>query len=186
VRAVFLDRDGVINPDPGWISAPEQLELYSHTAESIRRLNRAGFLVVVITNQSVVARGKCSREAVEEIHQHLQQLLAEHGAHLDAFYVCPHHPDFDDEPCSCRKPSPELILRAMDDFGIEAAESVMVGDKASDMEAGRHAGLYTILVTAEPSIPPEHADQSVSADLMVLDLAEAVTHILGVSQPWGR
>lgn len=182
VKAVFLDRDGVINPDPGWINSPEQLQLFPFTGPAIRRLNENGFLVVVVTNQSVVARGRCSLETVETIHQHLRDLLAQHNAHLDGIYVCPHHPKFDPQPCTCRKPSPELVLRAMKELKIEAEGSVFVGDKMSDIEAGRRAGIRTIMVTTGEA--PDEA--TTSPDLVVANLEEAVDRILDPDPRWAR
>jgi D-glycero-D-manno-heptose 1,7-bisphosphate phosphatase len=144
-RAAFLDRDGVLNIDFGYVADPEQLVLVEGAASAVRLLNRAGYLVVVVSNQSGVARGYFQSSAVEAFHEHLQARLAAEGAHLDAVYWCPFHPDgsvtefrADHED---RKPRPGMILRAIKDLDIEATESFLVGDKNIDIQAAVAAGI---------------------------------------------
>lgn len=144
-KAVFLDRDGVINVEKGYLHRVEELEFIPGAAEAVRLLKDAGFLVIVVTNQSGVARGFYSLREVEQLHRHMEQELAACGARVDAWYVCPHHPDHDG-PCSCRKPLPGLLLQAANDFRIDLAGSYLVGDKLSDLEAGLAAGCRAILV----------------------------------------
>ncbi|MBQ2315110.1 MAG: HAD-IIIA family hydrolase [Treponema sp.] len=147
-RAVFLDRDGTLNRDAGFISDCTQLELLPGTAAAVRRLNEAGILAIVVTNQPVIARGEASFEQLQEIHNKLETLLGREGAYLDAVYCCPHHPDkgFAGErpdykiPCSCRKPQPGMLLQAAADFNIDLAASCMAGDTERDVQAGKNAG----------------------------------------------
>ncbi len=152
--AVFLDRDGTLNREVDHLSRPEQLLLHEGAAEAVRRINRTGMLAVVATNQPVVARGDVSSAGLKQIHARLEALLGEGGAYLDRIYVCPHHPDkgFLGEvrelkvECDCRKPKTGLIDAACRDLQIRRASSWLVGDTAADIEAGRRAGLRTVLV----------------------------------------
>lgn len=144
-RAVFLDRDGVINVEKGYLHRVEELEFIPGAAEAIRLLKEAGYLVVVVTNQSGVARGYYSLGDVAILHRHMERELAARGAVVDAWYVCPHHPDHGG-PCSCRKPLPGMLLQAAADHRIDLAGSYLVGDKSSDLEAGLAAGCRAILV----------------------------------------
>jgi len=143
--AVFLDRDGTIIEETGYISDPEKVTLLVNVASSIARLNRKRVPVVVISNQAGVARGLFSVEDIETVNQKLRELLAVHGASLDAIYYCVHHPDYDVE-CDCRKPKPGLLLKAAEEHDIDLARSFMIGDKLTDIQAGRAAGTYTIFV----------------------------------------
>jgi len=144
-KAVFLDRDGVINVEKGYLHRIEDLEFLPGAPEAIRLLKEAGFLVIVVTNQSGVARGYYSMEAVTLLHRHMADALAARGASVDAWYVCPHHPEHGDE-CSCRKPLPGMIEQAAADFRIDPARSYMIGDKSSDVAAGLAAGCRSLLV----------------------------------------
>lgn len=153
-RAVFLDRDGTVNQYKGYITNPDDIELIPGAAEAISYFNRSGFLVIVVTNQPVIARGECSYETLNEIHKKLEVLLGEKGAYVDAIYYCPHHPDkgYDNERaelkirCECRKPAPGLILKAKSDFNINISESFMVGDTMRDIQTARNAGCIPILL----------------------------------------
>jgi D-glycero-D-manno-heptose 1,7-bisphosphate phosphatase len=148
--AAFLDRDGVINVDHGFTHRPEDLAFTPTAVAGIRALNRAGYLAIVVTNQSGVARGLYSCADVERFHDHLQQRLAREGAHIDAFYYCPYHPagsvaafaiDHED-----RKPRPGMLLRAMREWPIDRAGSFMIGDRQSDLDAAAAAGIPGFLV----------------------------------------
>ncbi len=150
--AAFLDRDGVINVDDGYTFRPADLLFTPTAAAGIRRLNEAGWLAIVVTNQSGVARGLYGTADVEAFHAHMAAELARAGARLDAFYYCPFHPDgsvpafaraHDD-----RKPGPGMILRAMREWPVDPARSVLVGDKASDMEAAARAGIAGVRVSS--------------------------------------
>lgn len=149
-RAIFLDRDGTLNPDPGYISNPEQFELFSGVGQALLRLQQAGYLLVLITNQSGIARGLFNHSQLGAVHEKLEQLLAKDGVRLSGIYYCPHHPDFPDAEgvaaCDCRKPAPALIHRAIEDLKIDPENSFMVGDKVSDVELGLNAGVTPIFI----------------------------------------
>ncbi len=159
-RAVFVDRDGTLNIHKGFITKPEDIELIEGTESAVSELNKMGFLVIVITNQPIIARGDCTEGELFEIHKRLETLLGQGGAFLDAIYYCPHHPDsgFRNErkelkiKCDCRKPAPGLILKARDDFNIDLSKSFMVGDSLRDVESGQNAGCTSILVGDEACV----------------------------------
>ena len=141
--AVFLDRDGTINEEQEYPDRLEQISVFPQAAPAIRRLNEAGLKVVVVTNQSGVARGYFPLAFVQEVQRYLNQHLAAGGARLDGLYVCPHHPE---AGCSCRKPKPELLLRAARDLDLDLAHSYLVGDRYQDLETAANAGVKGILV----------------------------------------
>lgn len=136
-KAVFMDRDGVIIEQVAYLSSPEQVALIPGAAEALRLIHSRGDAAVVISNQSGVGRGYFGVEAVEAAHARIQELLAPCGEKVDAFYYCPHAPE---EHCRCRKPLPEMILRAAKEHGIDVASSLMLGDRMSDLECGVNAG----------------------------------------------
>ena len=136
-KAVFLDRDGVIIEQVAYLSRPEQVALIPGAVEALRLIHRQGDLAVVISNQSGVGRGYFKTTDVDAVHDRIQELLAQSGEKVDEFRYCPHAPD---EACSCRKPSPEMILRAAERFGIDVRASLMLGDRMSDLECGVNAG----------------------------------------------
>ena len=148
--AVILDRDGVLNVDHGYVGDAARLEWIAGARRAVRRLNEAGLLVIVATNQSGVARGMFDVSAVERLHGVMEKALAAERARIDAFYVCPYlpeapvaafaHPDHPD-----RKPNPGMILRALADWNIDPARALMIGDKNSDLEAARRAGIEGVL-----------------------------------------
>ncbi len=141
--AVFLDRDGTINEEVDFPDRLSQIRVFPEVAPAIRGFNEAGLKVVVITNQSGVGRGYFPLSFVHEVHQYLNERLAGGGAHLDGLYVCPHHPD---EGCPCRKPKPELLLRAARELDLDLARSYLVGDRYLDIETAANAGVKGILV----------------------------------------
>lgn len=148
-RAVFLDRDGTLNVEKEYLYRIVDFEFIPGTVEAIRLLNDAGFLVVVVTNQSGVARGYYTEEDVESLHRHIAAELQKSGARVDAWLYCPHHPDGRGSyslPCSCRKPLPGMLKEAARRYDIDLASSVMIGDKLADISAGQAAGCRTILV----------------------------------------
>ena len=136
-KAVFLDRDGVIIEQVAYLSKPEQVALVPGAVEALRLIHRRGDLAVVISNQSGVGRGYFTAADVDAVHDRIQELLAQSGEKVDEFRYCPHAPD---EACSCRKPSPEMILKAAERFGIDVRASLMLGDRMSDLECGVNAG----------------------------------------------
>lgn len=148
-RAVFLDRDGTINQEKEYLYRFEEFEFVPGAPEAIRRLNEAGFLVVVVTNQSGVARGYYNEEDVEVLHRHIAAELMQAGARVDAWLYCPHHPSGRGSyslPCNCRKPLPGMLFEAARRFDIDLEDSVMIGDKRADIEAAIAAGCRPILV----------------------------------------
>lgn len=148
--AVFLDRDGTINEDIGYVSKPEELIIYPWAAEAIRLINRAGLKTIVVTNQSGVARGMYTEETLGEIHRKLITELSREGARIDAVYYCPHHPRIGDArykmECECRKASPGMLNQAAREHDLDLAQSFVVGDKASDINLATNAGAKGVLV----------------------------------------
>ena len=159
-KCIFLDRDGTLNVYKGFLTDIEELELIPGTAEALKCINSSEYLAIVITNQPVIARGECSVQELEEIHNKLETLLGKEGAYIDALYYCPHHPDkgFEGErpeykiECGCRKPKPGMLLKAAEDYNIDLSQSIMIGDGKNDMEAGKAAGCQTILVDEQNTL----------------------------------
>ena len=143
--AAFIDRDGTINIEVHDLNRVEQLYLIPRAGEAIARLNQAGYPVIVITNQSAIARGLLTETGLSAIHRELKRQLSAYNASIDAIYHCPHHPDGRDN-CTCRKPAPGMILRAASEHNIDLAGSIMIGDNATDLEAGWNAGCRAALV----------------------------------------
>ena len=143
--AVFFDRDGVLNHDTGYVHTAEAFVWTDEAMAAIGQVNAAGWLAIVVTNQSGIARGHYGPEAVNALHQWMQAELRRHGAHIDAFYYCPHHVDGVvaelAADCACRKPNPGMLLAAFEDWGVDRERSFLIGDKASDLEAARRAGI---------------------------------------------
>jgi D-glycero-D-manno-heptose 1,7-bisphosphate phosphatase len=139
-KAVFLDRDGTINVDKHYVYKPEDFEFISGVPQAIKSLNDKGYKVIVISNQSGIARGFYTASDVEKLHGYVDGELAKQGAKIDAYYICPHHPDFTGE-CECRKPKTGLVDMAVREFDVDVSLSYMVGDKESDEECARAAGL---------------------------------------------
>lgn len=185
--AVFLDRDGVINKEVSHLSDPAQMELISGAAEAIRRLNEAGFLVIVVTNQSVIARGECTPDALRLIHNKMETLLGRKNSWIDALYFCPHHPDtgFAGEvpelkiDCDCRKPKTGMFDQAVQDWNISLSGSYGVGDSRRDVIAARRMGIVPIGVKTGHGC--RDCDALESPDWLVEDLREAVDIILASS-----
>ena len=156
-KAVFLDRDGTLNKYCGFVRQASQIELTDGAAEALTEINKSGYLAIVVTNQPVIARGECTLEELNRIHNRLETLLGEAGAWLDDIFFCPHHPEkgFAGErteykiQCDCRKPKPGLLLRAAEQYNIELSESYMVGDSGTDIIAGKAAGCRSIYIGQE-------------------------------------
>jgi len=175
-RAVFLDRDGTIVEDPGFLHEPGKVRLLPGAAQAIRRLNDSGRLVVVVTNQSGIARGRYDVAAYQAVQRRLAELLAAHGARLDGAYFCPHHPEVSG-PCDCRKPGVKLFRDAQADLGLDLARAVWVGDRLSDVAPAQALGGRGILV--ETGHGAAHRDQArVLGVTVVPDLAAAATEIV--------
>jgi D-glycero-D-manno-heptose 1,7-bisphosphate phosphatase len=148
--AVFIDRDGCLTEEVGYVNHPSRIRLLPRSAEAVERLNRAGVPAVLVTNQSGIAKGYFSEETLRLVNAELVRQLAQGRATLDGVYVCVHHPREGEPPyrarCGCRKPRPGLLLKAAADLGLDLASSVMVGDKLSDVAAGQAAGAAGVLV----------------------------------------
>ena len=145
-KAVFLDRDGVINKNKDdYVKNIDELEIIPNIEKSIKKLNETNFLVIVITNQSIINRGLTSLLNLKKIHQKIQKHLNDNDAHFDDLYFCPHTPN---ENCFCRKPNPGLLLQAIKEHDIDSKRSWMIGDRESDIVAGKKAGCKTILITS--------------------------------------
>ena len=185
-RAFFLDRDGVLIEDVDLLTNASQIRLLPGVAEALQTIHQHGYLTIVVTNQTVIARGLIDEAELGRLHDHLGEQLVKAGApHVSAFYVCPHHPHADVAryrvECACRKPKPGLLERASDEMGIDLSMSFMIGDRLSDIVAGRRAGCTTALVESGahraspivgmPSDPP-------APDHRFADLREAVDSLL--------
>jgi D-glycero-D-manno-heptose 1,7-bisphosphate phosphatase len=148
--AVFIDRDGTLTEEVGYVNHPSRVRLLPRSAEAIRRLNAAGLAAVVVTNQAGIARGYFSADVLRATNEALVEQLKDAGAHLDGIYVCPHHPTEGAPPyravCDCRKPAPGLLRRAAAELDLDLSASVMVGDKASDLVPARTVGARGVLV----------------------------------------
>lgn len=171
-RAVFLDRDGTIAPDANYCSRPEDFNVFPEAAEAVKLINRAGFKTIVITNQSGIARGYFSEEALAGIHGKMLDELEEGGAGIDAIYYCPHHPD---DGCQCRKPGTLLFRRAAEEHDIDFDGSFMVGDTQMDIDAARTVGCRPVLVTTGPR---RGSDVTDPADYTAGSLLEAAQWIV--------
>ena len=164
MRALFLDRDGTLMVDTGYVRDPADVALLPGAAEVLREARRLGFAIIVVSNQSGVARGIITPAALAEVERRFEELLAHEGAGIDAVHFCLHGPD---DGCRCRKPGADLLLQAASARGIDLERSIMVGDRESDVLAGKGAGCTTVLVhggkaSASPS-PPTAADESVAS-----------------------
>ncbi len=188
--AVFLDRDGVLVEDRGLLIDAAELHILPGVPSALRRLKESGFRLIVVSNQTVVARGMITPEGVEAIHAQLLPLLEEAGApRLDAIYFCPHHPNADLPEyrivCDCRKPQPGILLRAAEEHHLDLSASFMVGDRMTDVAAGAAAGCRTVLLKRpEDETPPETTAEPPEGwrqpDCVCPDLSAAVDWILAV------
>ena len=183
--AVFIDRDGTLTEEVGYVNHPSRLRLLPRSAEAIRRLNEAGIPAVVATNQAGIARGYFSEDVMHAVHERLVEQLKDAGAHLDGLYVCPHHPTEGVAPfradCDCRKPKPGLLVRAARDLDLDLSRSLMVGDKASDLLVAGPVGARAILVLTgygRGEWEYRRAHFAVTPDHVAADLLDAVEWVL--------
>jgi UDP-N-acetylmuramoyl-tripeptide--D-alanyl-D-alanine ligase len=144
-KAIFMDRDGVVNEEVSYLSNPNDFRFIEGSIEAMRILKNLGYLLIVITNQAGIARGYFTEKALEKIHQKMRRSLEENDITLDDIYYCPHHPNFTG-PCECRKPQPGMILAAAKKYDIKLDQSYMVGDTLKDIETGYNAKVKTVLV----------------------------------------
>ena len=186
--AVFLDRDGTINEEVGYLDSLDKFNVIPSAYEAIRLINESGMKVVVISNQAGVARGFFTEDFVKITHEHLENALRQKGAYIDNFYYCPHHPTEGIEPyrrdCNCRKPAPGMLLRAAQDLNIDLTKSYLVGDRFRDMEAAKKAGVKGVLVKTGygqellQDDGPDKATEEGKPDFIAADILEAVKWIL--------
>lgn len=173
-RAVFLDRDGTIMEDSICVGEVEHVVLIPRATQALKRLQDAGYKIFIITNQSGVGRGYFTREAVESIHAHLNEQFGRAGVQFDRYYVCPHHPE---DNCDCRKPKPKFLLDAAREYGLDLSRCFMIGDRASDLQAGVNAGARSVLVLTGAG-RETLANQEAQPDHVANDIAEAAAWIL--------
>lgn len=184
-RAVFMDRDGTISEEIGYVNHPARYRVFPYSAEAVRLINEAGWLAVLVTNQAGVARGYFTEDLIGAVHDRLRQELEREGAHLDAVYYCAHHPSVGESPyrmdCDCRKPKPGLIRRAASEFDIDLSQSWMIGDRYSDMELAHNAGVRACFVLSgygRGEWEYQRANWKHEPDLVAEDLLEAVKKIV--------
>lgn len=184
--AVFIDRDGTISEEVGYINHPSRFQLFPFAAAAIKLLNNQGWLAVIITNQAGVARGYFSEAMIQTVHENLRQSLNQSGARVDAIYYCAHHPSVGEPPyrkdCECRKPKPGLIKQAAKDLDIELERSWMIGDRYGDIELAHNAGVHSGLVLSGYGRGEwEHQRDSwrYQPELVAENLLEAITSIIG-------
>lgn len=139
-KAAFFDRDGTINVDVGYLHRIEDFKFIPGMPEFIKKFNDEGYKVIVLTNQAGIARGYYTEEDMQKLHRYINEQLAKIGAHIDAFYFCPHHPDITG-PCNCRKPKTGMLEKAIKDFDIDVTKSVLFGDQPWDVECGERCGV---------------------------------------------
>ena len=173
---VFLDRDGTLMRDVNYIGKPEQVELLPGAAQAVRRLNHARWPVIVVTNQSGIARGYYTSSDYERVRSELDAQLAAAGARLDATYMCPHHPDFGDA-CECRKPGTLLFRQAAQSHDLDLARSWYVGDRLRDVEPAKALGGHGILIAGQET-PAEDVRRARQEFAVVASLDEAVSRII--------
>jgi D-glycero-D-manno-heptose 1,7-bisphosphate phosphatase len=185
-RAVFMDRDGTISEEVGYVNHPSRYRVFPYAAEAVSLINREGWLAILVTNQAGVARGYFPEDMITKVHSILSEELAAGGAHLDAIYYCSHHPSVGSPPyrldCDCRKPKPGLIQQAAREFDIDLENSWMIGDRYSDVEMARRAGVKAGFVLSGYGHGEWEFQRSTwptEPDIVVPDLLEAVKTILG-------
>lgn len=175
-RAVFLDRDGTIIEERNYLHREQDVTLVKGAATALKKLRRAGFMIFIVTNQAGIGRGYYTEGDMQRVHRFLLGLLSKDDALVDGIYFCPHHPE---DRCNCRKPSPKFLFDAAAQFHIRLADSFMVGDRISDLEAGRRAGARSVLVqTGYGENEIRQSGASLPADHIAKDLPAAVNWVL--------
>lgn len=177
-RAVFLDRDGTLNEDPGYFHEADKLVVFPNVPEALRLLKDAGFLLIVVTNQGGIGQGLFHQEDMEAVHLALQEYLEPFNVQIDDFFFCPH---LADDQCECRKPRPGMLFAARDKYDLDLRASFLIGDHSTDMGAGKAAGCTTIFVQTGHG-PEELAKMRASklnaADIVVEDILQAAQQII--------
>jgi len=184
-RAIFIDRDGTLNEEVGYIRELRQFRLYDFAAEAVRLINTAGWRAIVITNQSGIARGLLTEDFLTEIHGQMNAELARADVRVDAIYHCPHHPNFGEPPfrldCDCRKPKPGLLRRAAADFQLDLSASVVIGDRFRDVETAQAVGAKGVLVLTGYGREELETQSAVQPDHIAVNLLEAVRWVINES-----
>ena len=175
-KAIFLDRDGVINVEVGYLSNPDDFEIIQGSIEALKILHKKGFLLIVITNQAGIARGYYTEEILNTIHIKMESILKAHNVTLTDIYFCPHHPEFTGY-CDCRKPNPGMILKAKDKYNIDLDTSYMVGDTLNDIQTGIAANFKTVLVLSGYGKEEQKKIGSIKPDMIFKNLYEFAKHI---------
>lgn len=174
-KVVFLDRDGVISKDsPDHIKSWEEFHFLPRSKDAIKLLNDAGFNIILITNQSVIARKMVTKKELEEMHSNMKKEIEQHGGKIKNIYYCPHHPD---DGCDCRKPKPGLLKKAIEENDIDGSKSYMVGDRIMDVLAGKSVGCKTIIIPSELG-SKELKESTVTPDYIAKDLFDAAEWII--------
>lgn len=184
-KAVFIDRDGTISFEVGYVNHPSRYSVFPYSAEAVRLLNENGWLAILVTNQAGVARGYFEEKLIHEVHDILESELAKGGAQLDAIYYCPHHPSTGEAPyrkdCDCRKPKPGMIEKAAKKFDIDLSQSWMVGDRYGDVEFARNVGVNAAFVLSGYGLGEWEYQRKMwkhKPDLVAENLLEAVKAII--------
>ena len=184
-RAVFIDRDGTMSEEVGYINHSSRFRLFPYTATAIKHLNESGWLAIVVTNQAGVARGYFSEDMIDTVHAQMTKDVTANGGRIDAIYYCAHHPSVGEPPyrvaCDCRKPQPGLINRAAEKFDVDLSSSWMIGDRYSDVELARNAGVKSMFVLSgygRGEWEHQRTNWSAQPDLVAENLLEAVQMIV--------
>ncbi len=184
-RAVFMDRDGTMSEEVGYVNHASRFRLFPYTAAAIQHLNESGWLAIVVTNQAGVARGYFSEELIDTVHGQMTKELTANGGRIDAIYYCAHHPSIGEPPyrvaCDCRKPQPGLINRAAEQFDVDLSSSWMIGDRYSDVELARNAGVKSMFVLSgygRGEWEHQRTTWSAQPDLIAENLLDAVQMIV--------
>ena len=184
-RAVFLDRDGTVNEEVGYICDPALFRLYEYAAEAVRLLNQAGWLAVVVTSQAGIARGMFNESFLTQIHEQMKTELADAGATIDAIYYCPHHPTEGESPyrqeCDCRKPKPGMLTKAAAELNVDLAASVVIGDRFRDLGMAQAVGARGVLVLTgygREELENDSANWPQQPDHIAENLLEAVRWVI--------
>ncbi len=175
-KAIFLDRDGVINEEVGYLSNPQDFEFIEGSIEALKILKQKGFLLIVITNQAGIARGFFTDDTLRAIHDKMLNRLKREGIELDDIFFCPHHPDFTG-PCDCRKPKPGMILKAKSKYNIDLTKSYMIGDTLNDIQTGNTAKCNTVLVLTGYGKEEQKKVDSIIPDMIFKNLKEFAINI---------
>lgn len=175
-KVVFLDRDGVISKDsPDHIKSWEEFHFLPYTKEAIKILTENGFNIIVITNQSVIARGMTTVKELEQMHANMIKEIEKEGGKIIDIYYCPHHPD---DKCNCRKPAPGLLIKAMKDYKVDPKKSFMIGDRMMDVKVGKKVGTRTIIIPSTLGLKEMKEEKNIKPDYIAKNLYDASKWII--------